>query len=174
LSESVAKEDQGKKIEELSQRIAQLEDALRQVSKPYTEVVAQLAAFQGTVQRYFHLLDLYQKHGVISIDTILPQVKDPMSKEVLRILLDKPGLNISEITDRLREERGSASRRIVRERLASLVEAGVLVERTDKGEKTFEISEAVVRKWSQVLGLSKYDEHADESPGETNPGDKRK
>jgi hypothetical protein len=29
------------------------------------------------------------------------------------------------------------------------------VERADRKEKTYEISEEVVRKWSQVLGLSK-------------------
>jgi DNA-binding HxlR family transcriptional regulator len=170
----VAGEDRDKQIEQLAERIAQLEETLRQVSRPYAELVAHLAAFQGTVQRYFRLLDLYQKHGVISIDTILPQVKDSMSKEIMRVLLDKPGLNISEITDRLRDQRGSASRRIVRERLGRLVEQGLLVERTGKGEKTYEISEVVVRKWSQVLGLSKYDERADDSPGERNPGEKIK
>jgi len=30
-----------------------------------------------------------------------------------------------------------------------------VVEKADRKEKTYEISEEVVRKWSQVLGLSK-------------------
>jgi DNA-binding transcriptional ArsR family regulator len=151
----VAEEEQGKRIEELTQRIEELEETIRQVAQPYSELVRQLTMFQETVQKYFRLMDLYQKHGVVSIDTILPQLKDPISKEILRILLDKPGLNISEITEELRARRGSSSRRIVRDRLGELLADKLVVERVDRKEKTYEISEEVVRKWSQVLGLSK-------------------
>jgi DNA-binding transcriptional ArsR family regulator len=148
-------EDQSKKIEELTARIAELESAVREVARPYSELVEQLSRFQDTVQNYFRLMDLYQRHGVISIETILPGVKDPIAKDIMRLLLDKPGLNISEITEELRKRRGSASRRIVRDRLGELLERGMVVERSGKKEKTFEISEAVVRKWSEVLGLTK-------------------
>lgn len=151
----MAEDEQAQKIEELSQRIAQLEDSLRQVAKPYSELVQQLSMFQDTVQRYFRLMDLYQKYGVVSVETILPQVKNPISKEILRLLLDKPGLNISEITEELHARRGSASRRIVREKLGELLAEKLVVEKADRKEKTYEISEEVVRKWSQVLGLSK-------------------
>ena len=151
----MAEDEQAQKIEELSQRIAQLEDSLRQVAKPYSELVQQLSMFQDTVQRYFRLMDLYQKYGVVSVETILPQVKNPISKEILRILLDKPGLNISEITEELHTRRGSASRRIVREKLGELLAEKLVVEKADRKEKTYEISEEVVRKWSQVLGLTK-------------------
>ncbi len=152
---ALAEDEQSKKLEELTKRIAELEESLQAVSKPYTELVAQLSMFQDTVQRYFRLMDLYQKFGVVSVDTILPQVKDPISKEILRILLDKPGLNISEITEELKARRGSSSRRIVRDKLGQLVEDKLVVERPGKKEKEYEISEEVVRKWSQVLGLSK-------------------
>ena len=151
----MAEEEQGKRIEELTQRIEELEETIRQVAQPYSELVRQLSLFQETVQKYFRLMDLYQKHGVVSIDTILPQLKDPISKDIMRILLDKPGLNISEITEELRARRGSASRRIVRERLRELLAEKLVVEKADRKEKTYEISEEVVRKWSQVLGLSK-------------------
>ncbi len=148
-------DDQSKKIEELTARIAELESAVREVARPYSELVEQLSRFQDTVQKYFRLMDLYQRHGVISIETILPGVKDPIAKDIMRLLLDKPGLNISEITEELRQRRGSASRRIVRDRLGELLEQGMVTERSGKKEKTFEISEAVVRKWSEVLGLTK-------------------
>ena len=148
-------EDQSKKIDELSARIAELESAVREVARPYSELVDQLSRFQATVQKYFRLMDLYQRHGVISIETIQPGVKDSISKDIMRLLLDKPGLNISEITEELRRRRGSASRRIVRDRLGELLDKGMLVERSGKKEKTYEISEAVVRKWSEVLGLTK-------------------
>jgi DNA-binding transcriptional ArsR family regulator len=142
-------------IEDLSKRIGQLEEALRDVARPYAELSDHISRFQDIVGRYFRLLNLYQKHGSISIDVILPEVKDPISKEIMRILLDKPGLNISQITEELRSRSGSASRRIVRGRLQELLENGLLVESAGKKQKTYEISESVVRKWSQVLGLSK-------------------
>ena len=155
ISFRVAEEDQAKRIEELTKRITELEATISQVARPYSEVVHQLSIFQETVQKYFRLMDLYQKHGVVSIDTILPEVKDPISKDIMRILLDKPGLNISEVTEELRARRGSSSRRIVRDRLGELLAEGLVKEKSDRKEKTYEISEEVVRKWSQVLGLSK-------------------
>lgn len=155
ISFRVAEEDQAKRIEELTKRITELEATISQVARPYSEVVHQLSMFQETVQKYFRLMDLYQKHGVVSIDTILPEVKDPISKEIMRVLLDKPGLNISQVTEELKTRRGSSSRRIVRERLIELLVAKLVVEKVERMEKTYEISEAVVKKWSQVLGLSK-------------------
>jgi len=151
----VAEEDQGKKIEELSKRIGELESSLRDVTRPYSELVGQLAQFQNIVQKYFRLLDLYQKHGAIAIDIILQEVKDPISREIMRAVMDKPGMNISQITEELRCRKGSASRRIVSSRLDGLVDKGLLVEEAGKKSKSYRISEAVVKKWSQVLGLSK-------------------
>jgi hypothetical protein len=148
-------EDQGKKIDELTHKVDQLETALREVARPYSELVAQLSQFQDTVQKYFRLMDLYQRYGTISIETILPEVKDPISKEIVKVLLDKPGLNISEITEQLRDRRGTSSRRIVRDRLNELVGQNVLLEKAGPKEKVYEITETVMRKWSQVLGLSK-------------------
>ena len=148
-------EDQGRKSEELTKKVEQLESTLRDVARPYAELVAQLSQFQETVQKYFRLMDLYQKYGSVSIETILPEVKDPISKEIVKILLDKPGLNISEITEELRNRRGSSSRRIVRDRLGELVASKVLLEKAGHKEKVYELAESVVKKWSQVLGLSK-------------------
>ncbi len=155
ISFPVAEEDQAKRIEELTKRITELEAAINQVAKPYSEVVHQLSLFQDTVQKYFRLMDLYQRHGVVSIEIILPEVKDPISRDIMRLLLDKPGSNISEITEALRARRGSASRRIVRQRLGELLAAKLVVEKAERMEKTYEISEEVVKRWSQVLGLSK-------------------
>ena len=151
----MAEEDQAKRIEDLTKRIGELEETISKVAQPYSELVKQLSMFQETVQKYFRLMDLYEKHGVVSIDTILPTVKDPISKEIMRILLDRPGLNISEVTEELRKRRGSSSRRIVRDRLGELLAEKLVVEKADRKEKTYEISEDVVKKWSQVLGLTK-------------------
>ncbi|MFP4546274.1 MAG: hypothetical protein ACLFPN_05420 [Methanomassiliicoccales archaeon] len=145
----------GEGLEDLSERIGRLEEALREVARPYSELSDHILRFQEIVNRYFRLLDLYREHGSVSIDVILPQVKDPISKEIMRILLDKPGSNISQITEELRSRTGTASRRIVRSRLNGLKEEGLVVENQGRKTKNYEISEAVVNKWSQVLGLSK-------------------
>jgi DNA-binding transcriptional ArsR family regulator len=147
--------DKDRKIEELSERIASLESSLREVTKPYSQLVEQLGQFQGIVQKYFRLLDLYQRHGVIAVDVILPELKDPMSREIMRILIDRPGLNISQISEELRTRTGSSSRRIVRERLEEMVRQDLLAEEKGSKAKTFAVSARVVEKWSEVLGLKK-------------------
>jgi DNA-binding transcriptional ArsR family regulator len=151
----VAGTEEAKRIQELTERIAQLEEAIRQVSVPYSQLAAQLATFQDTVGKYFRLMDLYQRYGVVSIDTILPEVKDPISKDILRILLDRPGLNISQLTDELKGRRGSSSRRIVRDKLKELAEMKLVVEEAGRNERSYRLSEDVVKRWSQVLGLTK-------------------
>jgi len=151
----VAGTEEAKRIEELTERIAQLEQLIRQVSVPYAELATQMATFQETVGKYFRLMDLYQRYGVVSVDTILPEIKDPISKDILRILLDHPGLNISQLTEELKGRRGSSSRRIVREKLNELAERKLVIEETGRNERSYRLSEEVVKRWSQVLGLTK-------------------
>ncbi len=151
----MAGDDEAKRIQELTKRIAQMEETIRQVSVPYSQLAAQLATFQETVGKYFRLMDLYQRYGVVSVDTIVPEVKDPISKDIMRILLDRPGLNISQLTDELKGRRGSSSRRIVREKLNELAEKKLVVEEAGRNERSYRLSEDVVKRWSQVLGLTK-------------------
>jgi predicted transcriptional regulator len=73
----------------------------------------------------------------------------------LRILLDRPGLNISQLTDELKGRRGSSSRRIVRDKLKELAEMKLVVEEAGRNERSYRLSEDVVKRWSQVLGLTK-------------------
>jgi DNA-binding transcriptional ArsR family regulator len=118
-------------------------------------MVERLDNVQGIVNRYFRLLDIYQTHGGISIDAIIPQVKDPISKEIVRILIDHPRLNITQLADELKKRLGSSSRRIVRSKLQVLIEQGIVMDDHEKKVITYSISDDVVRKWSQVLGLTK-------------------
>lgn len=128
----MAEEEKDKKIEELAERIAELEASIRLITKPYADLVERLDQAQGIVNRYFRLLDIYQTHGGISIDTILPQVKDPISKEIVRILLDHPRLNITQLADELKNRLGSSSRRIVRSKLLILIEQDIIIECHEK------------------------------------------
>ena len=151
----MTKDHESDKIEELTERIKQLEETLSEIVQPYRELVDRLSHFQNLVAQYFQLLNIYRKFGMISIDVILPEVKDEISKEILRILAEKQGLNVSQITAELRARRGTASRRIVSGRLQALVAKGYVTERSGRRQKLYEISDEVIKKWSQVLGLSK-------------------
>ncbi len=65
-------------------------------------------------------------------DTILqrfPDLKyDSISKSIIVALDKKKRLNISQLTEQVRKERGSASRRIIRERVDKLIESGIIDE----------------------------------------------
>ncbi len=144
-------------IKELKDQISNLSEALERVTKPYQQVLGQIEVLQDVARRYFGLLDLYQKYGEISPDIIVPGLKDPISQEIVRVLFDKGDRNISQIADQIRQRRGSASRRIVRERLDRLVADGVVTVSSEGKQRRFSVSDEVVQKWSQVLGLHKYE-----------------
>ncbi|MCG3224184.1 MAG: hypothetical protein H7647_06935 [Candidatus Heimdallarchaeota archaeon] len=58
-----------------------------------------------------------------------PHLKyDDISKSILASLERKERLNISQLTEQVRKERGSASRRIVRERVDKMIEDGIIQE----------------------------------------------
>ncbi len=155
MGEDEDKEEIRKEIKDLSEKIDKLEETLNKISQPYSEIANYISQFQSISKGYFRLLDLYDKHGSLSPEIIVPDIKDPISKEIVVILFSKKEQNISQITEELKKRRGTASRRIVRERLNTLLEKNVV--ECDQGSKTkkYSISEEVVEKWSQVLGLPK-------------------
>ncbi len=135
-----------KQIKELSARIAELEQMMAQLIAPIQDM-------QRATQKYLRLVDLVLRHGGISPDMLLPEVKDPISKDIIRVIVDKNGQNISQITEGMRTRRGSASRRVVRERLKSLEEQDIVEQRGEGTIPTYYISDSVLRKWSQLLGI---------------------
>src|SRR2546422_328811 len=97
---------------------------------------------------------------------VLPGLKDPISKEIVKALFEKGDRNISQITEAVKARRGTASRRIVRDRLEAMERDGVVVASGPGKVRTFSVSQAVVDKWSQVLGLAKSQEQRTEERGE--------
>lgn len=141
-------------IRNLSERVAELEDALKQATQPITDLMGQLDSMRSMAGNYFKLLELYHRKGTISPEAVLPELKDPIAVEIVKVLFDQAGLNVSEITDRLRERRGSASRTIVRQRLQQLLDDGVVVqEEGPHGVSLYGIAESVTDKWYRLLGL---------------------
>jgi DNA-binding transcriptional ArsR family regulator len=146
--------DVGEQIKELGDKMDEMESALARVVSPYSEIADYLRKFQQVVGNYMRLMDLYQRHGAISPEPAIPGLRDPISRDIVRILFDKGDRNISQITDALKARRGTASRRIVREKLTELEESGVVVVSKDTRWPTYAISDEVARKWAEILGLT--------------------
>ncbi len=152
----MAQDDLREEMRELRAQIEALRAALSDVARPYTELVAYLDRLQDVSRGYFRILDLYAKYGKVSPDLVIPSLKDDISRHIVAVLFDRPDRNISQITDALKGKRGTASRRIVRQRLEDLQREGIVVATPGSRVRTFRVSDAVAEKWSQVLGVPKY------------------
>jgi len=157
-------------LRELKEQVEALRETLTRVAEPYSELVAYLGQFQTISRSYFRMLELYQKYGSVSPDLVIPGLKDDISKHIVLALFDRGDRNISQITEAIKAKRGTASRRIVRERLEELEREGVVVSASGSRGRTFRVSEEIVRKWSQVLGLAKYEEQSEREQGPTPQG----
>jgi len=135
-------------LEALGNRLNKLETILDEISKP-------LERYRDLTSSYFKLLNLYSEHGVISPELIVPEVKDPISKDIINVLFRKSDQNISQITESLKKMRGTASRRIVRQKLHELEGQGYVLKEGSSRQQKYSISSELTKKWSQLLGLNK-------------------
>jgi len=154
-------EDLRKEIQELREQMEVLSAAFDRIAKPYGQLFEYLDRFQGIAKSYFRVLDLYQKYGEVSPEIVVPGLKDPISREIVKALFERGDRNVSQVTEALKARRGTASRRIVREKLEALVRDGVVLQGGDSKIRTFSIAPEVVEKWSQVLGLAKSKEQSE-------------
>ena len=146
-------EDLGRQIKELSKKMESVEDALSRVSEPYSQLLDYIQRFQKISGSYFKMLGLYQRHGAISPDLLIPGVKDSISRDIVKVLFERDGQNISQITEKLKDLRGSSSRRIVRERLKGLEGKGVVKGKGSSRSKEYWLTAEYVDKWYDLLGL---------------------
>jgi len=139
--------DLTKEIRELNKRIDELEKMISVLVKPLQDV-------GKTTRNYLKITRTILEHGGLTPDLILPEIKDQISRDIVRVLLDKTDLNISQITENVRSKRGTASRRIIRERLKELEEKDI-VQKQIKGKiYVYRLTDEVLKKWSQMLGLN--------------------
>ena len=139
--------DLKKEIKELNKRISDLEKMLSTLMQPLRNV-------GKTTQNYMRLTGLILDHGGLTPDMILPDVKDPISKEIVRVLMDRSEQNISQITELVRAKRGTASRRIIREKIQELEEKNIITKQLKGKLYVYSLSEDVIKKWSQMLGFN--------------------
>jgi len=93
-------------------------------------------------------------HGGLTPDVIFPDLKDPISKEIIRVLLERPAQNVSQITDLVKSKRGSASRRIIRKKLTDLEQRNIVQKQQQGSRSVYNLTPEVIKKWTQLLGLS--------------------
>lgn len=133
-------------IKELNKRISELEKMISVLIQPLQKV-------QNTTNSYFKIMQLILEHGGLTPDIVLPDMKDPISKEIVHVLLDRSEQNLSQITELVRSKRGTASRRIIREKISELTDKNV-IQKMQKGSLyVYSLSGDVIKKWSQLLGI---------------------
>lgn len=142
-------------IVELSRRIAEMESLMKRLADALLDNrgTRQLQSAASSLAPYMRILDSYMSNGSVGPEIVLPQVKDPISREIISVLFSIREGNISRITDELRKRRGKASRRIVAKKLAELVEMGVVEVHETARDKRYSLSDEVVKKWLKVLGI---------------------
>jgi cell division septum initiation protein DivIVA len=142
------KKDVSSEIKELSKRISELETMLAALLKPLSDA-------RKTTEQYLRLAGLLLDHGGLTPDVILPDLKDPISKDIVRVLLERPAQNVSQVTDLVKSRRGSASRRIIREKLLDLEKKNIIQKQQQGSRFVYNLTPEVIKKWTQLLGLSK-------------------
>lgn len=145
---------------DIAKKLTELEDSIGRIKGGYAELGQYVDVLREISSRYFRLMDLYTKHGKISVDLAAPDIRDPISKEIVRILLDRAdkdeaGSNLSEITRVLKDARGTASRRIVRDKVAALEKMGHVKKVGGGKTPRYAISDSLVEKWYSLLGMGK-------------------
>lgn len=139
--------DLAEEVKKLNRRIGELEKVLSTIIEPIKEV-------NKVTQNYMRLIGFLIDRGGLTPDMILPDIKDPISKDIVRVLLERSDQNISQITELVRSKRGTASRRIIREKLQYLEEKNI-IQKYQKGSLyVYTLDEKVIKKWSQMLGFN--------------------
>jgi hypothetical protein len=121
-------EEVQERLDEISERLARLEDLIERVGPGIEEVRSSAKVIREGFEFYDGLVRLMGKFTKAErLESRFGDLKkDDISWRIIQILDNSRPLNISQITAAVRAERGTASRRIVRERVNNLVERGIL------------------------------------------------
>lgn len=135
-------------IKTLNKRIDELEQMLSVFLKPMQDI-------RSSANSYLRLVSLLLEHGGLTPDVLLPDLQDPIAQEIVRVLTKRSDVNISQITELVRSKRGTASRRIIREKLNNLEQNKIVTKKMVGSRNVYRLSDEVLKKWSQILGFTK-------------------
>ena len=138
--------DLSKEIEELNKRLNELE-------KMISVLIGPLQNVEKVTRNYLRIAGLLLDNGGLTPDTLIPQIKDNISREIVRVLINKSDSNISQITEMVRSKRGTASRRIIRERIQELVKKNIIQKKQKGSRVVYSLTDEVIKKWSKILGF---------------------
>jgi predicted nuclease with TOPRIM domain len=116
------------RLDEISERLARLEELIERVGPGIEEVRTSAKVIKEGFEFYDGMVRLMGKFTKIErLESRYGDLKkDDISWRIIQILDTSRPLNISQITASVRAERGTASRRIVRERVNDLIKRGIL------------------------------------------------
>lgn len=150
----MGEEELKKEIESLKKQVYTMQGMLKNLMDMHKNVLQKVSMDSDIEKRYLKMLSLYKRYGKIS-PSVLPDIKDPISENIVEILLDTKSANITQITERMRHKKGSASRHTVRDRLKKLEEKNV-VKRIESGTgKNYTLTDKIIEKWAELLGIKK-------------------
>jgi len=136
--EKLSIEEVQERLDEISDRLARLEDLIERVGPGIEEVRTSAKVIREGFEFYDGMVRLMSKFTKAErLESRYGDLKkDDISWRIIQILdnSSRP-LNISQITAGVRAERGTASRRIVRERVNELVSRGILQVIEDEDER---------------------------------------
>jgi len=125
------------RLDEISKRLARLEELIERVGPGIEEVRTSAKVIREGFEFYDGMVRLMGKFTKAErLESRFGDLKkDDISWRIIQILDTSRPLNISQITTSVRAERGTASRRIVRERVNELVGRGILQVIEDEDER---------------------------------------
>ena len=125
------------RLDEISTRLARLEELIERVGPGLDEVSQSARVIREGFEFYDGMVKLMTKFT--KAERLESQYgdlkKDDISWRIIQILDNSRPLNISQITAVVRSERGTASRRIIRERVNALVSREILMVIEDEDER---------------------------------------
>ena len=114
------------KLEVMMRRLDYLEAILTE-NRQYPELAQIMGGLRVGTSLYAEPLKLIERLiGVRRYLDKTPESRDEVSRLILNALAIKGGMNISELTRHLTQERGTASRVTVRKRIKELLEEGII------------------------------------------------
>jgi DNA-binding transcriptional ArsR family regulator len=117
------------KLERLEGRLDRIESLLLSQQSQMDEVRSLFGFFRGSLRFYDEVSHLLSYISSFKRATKHEWIfKDEFAKDIILTLARKGPRNISQLTRDIREDRGTASRRIISERVDRLIESGIVRE----------------------------------------------
>ncbi len=125
------------RLNEISKRLQRVEALIERIGPGIEEVSESAQVIREGFEFYDGMVKLMSKFTKAErLESRYGDLKkDQISWLIIKILDSSQPLNISQITASIRAERGTASRRIVRERVNTLIQRGVLMVIEDEDER---------------------------------------